>query len=45
MGFTALTIVLWVFLGQPYTGLGYLTKAIEAALLVLLWLDGRQSTD
>ena len=43
MGFTALTIVLWVFLGQPYTTIGYLTKVIEVALLVLLWLDARQS--
>jgi hypothetical protein len=43
MGFTALTIVLWVFLGQPYTPIGYVTKAIEVALLVLLWLDARQS--
>jgi len=44
MGFTALTIVLWVFLGQPYTTIGYVTKAIEVVLIVLLWLDGRQST-
>jgi len=45
MAFTALTIVLWVILGQPYTVIGYMTKGIEIALLVLLWLDGRQSTD
>jgi hypothetical protein len=45
MGFTALTIVLWVFLGRPYTTIGYVTKAIEVALLVLLWLDGRKSAE
>ena len=45
IGFTALTIVLWVMLGQPYTTIGYIDKAIELALLGLLWLDGRQAAD
>ena len=43
MGFTALTIVLWLVLGQPYTTIGYIDKAIELVLLGLLWLDSRRS--
>jgi hypothetical protein len=35
--------VLWIFLGQPYTTIGYVDKAVEMVLIVLLWLDGRQS--
>jgi hypothetical protein len=41
IGFSALTIVAWIFMGQPYTPLGYITKLIELALIVLLWLDSR----
>ena len=41
MGYTALTILLWVVLGQPYTTIGYVDKAIELVLLGLLWLDRR----
>jgi hypothetical protein len=43
MGYAALTVVLWIFLGQPYTTIGYVDKAVEMVLIVLLWLDGRQS--
>jgi len=43
MRYTALTIVLWVALGQPYTSIGYIDKAVELALLGLLWLDHRNS--
>lgn len=43
MGFTALTIVLWALVGQPYTTIGYVDKAIEVALLALLWIDHRRS--
>lgn len=39
--YTALTIVLWVFLGGPYTGLGYFTKLAEVALIVLLLFEAR----
>jgi hypothetical protein len=42
MGYTALTIVLWVALGQPYTVIGYIDKAIELALIALLWIEGRR---
>lgn len=41
MAYAALTIVLWVVLGRPYTPIGYLDKLIEVALIVLLWLEGR----
>lgn len=44
MGYTALTILLWVVLGKPYTEIGYIDKAIELALLGLLWLDDRQAS-
>ncbi len=43
MGYAALTIVLWVVVGQPYTPLGYFTKLVQLALIVLLWLDWRQA--
>jgi hypothetical protein len=43
MGYTALTIVLWALIGRPYTTIGYIDKAIELALLVLLWIDRRRS--
>ena len=44
IAYTALTIILWLFLGRPYTPIGYLDKAIELALIALLWLEGRSST-
>lgn len=43
MGYTALTILLWVVLGQPYNAIGYVDKAIELALLGLLWREQRWS--
>jgi hypothetical protein len=36
--YTLLTILLWVFLGDRST-IGYVDKAIEVGLLILLWLD------
>jgi hypothetical protein len=42
MAFTALTILLWLAFGRPYTAIGYLDKAIELALIALLWLEARQ---
>jgi hypothetical protein len=39
IGFTSLTIVLWVFLGQPYTPIGYIDKLVEVALVVFLFLE------
>ena len=43
MGYTALTIILWALIGRPYTTIGYIDKAIELALVVLLWIDLRRS--
>ena len=43
MGYTALTIILWARIGRPYTTIGYVDKAIELTLLVLLWIDHRRS--
>ena len=43
MGYTALTIILWALIGRPYTTIGYVDKAIELTLLVLLWIDHRRS--
>jgi hypothetical protein len=42
MGYTALTIILWLLIGRPYTTIGYVDKAIELTLLALLWIDGRR---
>ena len=44
MGYTVLTIVLWIVLGWPYTAIGYIDKAIEVALLGLLWADHRRTS-
>ena len=38
IAYTLLTIILWVFLGKPYTSLGYFTKLIEAGLVALLFI-------
>jgi hypothetical protein len=42
IGFTALTILLWVLLGAR-TPIGYIDKAIEIVLIVLLLLEARRS--
>ena len=41
IGYTAVTILAWVAIGQRDL-YAYANKIIEVALLVLLWLDGRQ---
>lgn len=41
VGYTALTVVLWVFIGRPYTGIGYVTKLVELALIALLVAEAR----
>jgi hypothetical protein len=43
MGYTSLTILLWVVFGQPYIAIGYIDKALELGLLGLLWLDQQQA--
>lgn len=41
IGFTALTIFLWILFGARIP-IGYIDKAIEIALIVLLLLDARR---
>jgi hypothetical protein len=41
MAFTAVTILGWVVIGER-TPIAFVDKAIEIALLVLLWLEHRQ---
>ncbi|MCX7975478.1 MAG: hypothetical protein N2646_00240 [Bellilinea sp.] len=41
MGYTLLTILLWVVIGERST-LGFATKAIEVALLISVWIDYRR---
>ena len=43
IGYTALTIGLWVLLGAR-TFVGYLDKLLEVALIIFLWLDSQQTT-
>lgn len=38
MAYTAVSILAWVIVGSPSV-LGFTDKAIEVALIVLLWLD------
>ena len=42
IAYTAVTIIAWVWIGERNT-IGYVNKLIEAALIVLLFIDGRQS--
>jgi hypothetical protein len=39
IGFTLVTILAWVAIGDKTYLLGYITKLIEIALIVLLWMD------
>jgi hypothetical protein len=44
IGFTALTILAWLFMGDktlPQAAMGYVTKAIEVVLIILLLIDRR----
>ena len=43
MGFTALTIILWVIMGARGP-LGYSDKAIEVVLIILLFIESRQAS-
>jgi hypothetical protein len=38
IGFTAVTVIAWVAIGER-NALGYITKVIELALIALLWID------
>ena len=46
IGYTALTLFLWffmAFLAGDRTSIGYITKAIEMALIALLIVEARQA--
>jgi hypothetical protein len=40
LGYTALTIILWVIMGSRIA-IAYVDKVIEVVLIVLVWLEGR----
>jgi hypothetical protein len=44
VGYAALTVFLWVLLGE-LTPIGYVDKAIEIALILLLLLEARRQDD
>ena len=44
IAYTLVTILGWVAIGDKGMMLGWITKAIEVGLVVLLFLDGRQET-
>ncbi len=39
MAFALTTIVAWIVIADPYTLIGYVTKAVEVLLIVFLWMD------
>lgn len=43
MAYTALTVILWVIMGSR-TPIAYFDKLIEVLLIVLLWIESRQSS-
>jgi hypothetical protein len=43
LGYTALTVVLWVIMGSRIP-IAYVDKLVELVLIVLLWLDSRQGS-
>lgn len=42
IGYTLVSILAWVAIGDKGMTLGWITKAIEVVLIVLLFLDGRR---
>lgn len=42
IAFTLVTIVGWIAIGDKAEMIGWITKAIEIVLVILLFLDGRQ---
>lgn len=43
IAYTALTVILWVIMGSR-TPIAYFDKLIEVLLIVLLWIESRQSS-
>jgi hypothetical protein len=44
IAYTLVTILAWVAIGDKGMAVGWITKAIEFALIVLMLLDGRQES-
>jgi hypothetical protein len=44
IGFTLVTILAWIVMGDKGWWLGWATKGIEVVLIALLFVDGRQET-
>lgn len=42
IAFTLVTIIGWIAIGDKAEMIGWITKAIEIVLVILLFLDGRQ---
>jgi hypothetical protein len=42
IGYTLVTIIAWIVMGDKTFMLGYITKLIEVALIALLFIDGRK---
>jgi hypothetical protein len=45
MGYTVLTIILWILIADKRFIWGYIDKMIEVALVVLLWMDHQAATE
>ena len=43
MGYTALTIILWIIMGSRIS-IAYINKIIEVVLIILLWMKNRAKT-
>lgn len=43
LGYTALTVVLWVIMGSR-TPIAYIDKVVEVVLIILLWVESRQNS-
>lgn len=44
IGYTALTVILWVFIPGARTTIAYIDKLIEILLIILLWLESQKAT-
>ncbi len=42
MAYTAVTVVLWIFIGVR-NPLAYFDKLVEIALIILLWVEGQKA--
>jgi hypothetical protein len=42
IAYTAITVILWVFMGA-HTVIAYIDKIIELVLIILLWMDSQRA--